>query len=88
MGATTDRPSERLTEQVVRHTTCGALSNNQGLDRDVGKERRGKGPAMAEDDHKLTGGQQMVQTLQPHKSFTLGNTFTDVCVWLCFMFKV
>ncbi|XP_050931732.1 serine/threonine-protein kinase ULK4 isoform X1 [Lates calcarifer] len=73
MGATTDRPSERLTEQVVRHTTCGALSNNQGLDREVGKERRGKGPAMAEDDHKLTGGQQMVQTLQPHKSFTLDN---------------
>lgn len=83
--ATTDRQSDLRTDcqQAVRHTTCGGLRNSQGLDREVGKERRGKGDANTEDDPKLIGAQQMCHTLQPNKSFTLGNTFPDICVWLC-----
>ncbi len=85
--ATTYRPSDRRTDgqQAVRHTTCGALRISQGLDREVGKENGGEGELKTEeeeDDPKLTGAQQMCHTLQPNKSFTLGNTFLYVCVWL------
>ncbi|XP_070768283.1 serine/threonine-protein kinase ULK4 [Enoplosus armatus] len=71
--ATTVRPSDRGTDcqQSVRHTTCGALKNNQGLEREVGKERGGEGEAKTEDDPKITRAQQMGHTLQ--KSFTLDN---------------
>ncbi|XP_026149297.1 serine/threonine-protein kinase ULK4 isoform X2 [Mastacembelus armatus] len=51
-------------QQSVRHTTCGALRNNQELDREV---------AELEDDSRLTGAQQMCDTLQPNMSFSLGN---------------
>ncbi|XP_051262428.1 serine/threonine-protein kinase ULK4 isoform X2 [Dicentrarchus labrax] len=73
--ATTHRPSDRRTDcqQAVRHTTCGALRNNQGLDRGVGKERGGEGEAKTEDDPKPAGAQQMCHTLQPNKSFILDN---------------
>ncbi|XP_044062546.1 serine/threonine-protein kinase ULK4 isoform X2 [Siniperca chuatsi] len=73
--ATTDRPSDRRTDcqRAVRHTTCGAFRNSQGLDREVGKERGGEGEAKTEDEPKLTGAQQICHTLQPNKSFTLDN---------------
>lgn len=78
--AITHRPSDRRPgcQQAVRHTTCGASRNNQGLDREIGKERRGELEAKTEDDPKLTGAQQFT-VLQPNKSFTLGNTFLNVC---------
>uniref|UniRef100_A0A671WX59 Unc-51 like kinase 4 n=1 Tax=Sparus aurata TaxID=8175 RepID=A0A671WX59_SPAAU len=71
---TTHRPSDRRPgcQQAVRHTTCGASRNNQGLDREMGKERRGEVEAKTEDDPKLTGAQQFT-ILQPNKSFTLDN---------------
>lgn len=77
---TTHRPSDRRPgcQQAVRHTTCGASRNNQGLDREMGKERRGEVEAKTEDGPKLTGAQQLT-ILQPNKSFTLGNTFHNVC---------
>ncbi|XP_039978837.1 serine/threonine-protein kinase ULK4-like, partial [Xiphias gladius] len=77
--ATTDQPSDRPSyirtdsQQVVRHITCGPLRNSHGLDREVGKERRGEGQVKAEDDPKITGSQMMYHKLQPHKSFTLDN---------------
>ncbi|KAK9513459.1 hypothetical protein VZT92_026990 [Zoarces viviparus] len=71
----TYRPSDRQTDcqQAVRHTTCGALMNSQGLDREMGKERGGEGEAKTEDDPKLTGTRQMCHTLQPNKSLMLDN---------------
>lgn len=86
--ATTDRPSDRRTgcQQAVRHTTCGALRNSQGLDKEIGKERGGEGEANTEDDPELTGVQQKCHTLQPNKSFTLGNTFAGVCVGYVYVF--
>lgn len=41
--AETHRPPDRRTDcqQAVRHTTCGVLRNNQGLDRE--RRRRGGG---------------------------------------------
>ncbi|XP_074510925.1 serine/threonine-protein kinase ULK4 isoform X2 [Sebastes fasciatus] len=73
--ATTYRPSDRRTDsqQAVRHTTCGALRNSQGSDREMGKEQGGEGDAKTDDDPKLTGAQQMCHTLQPNKSFILDN---------------
>ncbi|XP_075937519.1 serine/threonine-protein kinase ULK4 [Anarhichas minor] len=73
--ATTYRPSDRQTDcqQAVRHTTCGAPMNSQGLDREMGKERGGEGEAKTEDDPKLTGTKQMCHTLQPNKSLMLDN---------------
>lgn len=65
-------------QQVVRHSTCGASQNHHVLDRTLGKERRVEGQAKVKDDPKLTGVQQTCYTLQPHKSFTRGNTFTGV----------
>ncbi|KAM8734994.1 serine/threonine-protein kinase ULK4 isoform 1-T2 [Acanthopagrus schlegelii] len=72
--AITHRPSDRRPgcQQAVRHTTCGASRNNQGLDREIGKERRGELEAKTEDNPKLTGAQQFT-VLQPNKSFTLDN---------------
>lgn len=81
--ATTERPPDRGTDsqQAVRHTTCGALRNSQGLDGDFRWVREGEREAKTEDDPKLTGVQKMCHTVHP--SITLGNTFPDVCVWLC-----
>ncbi|KAF1387604.1 hypothetical protein PFLUV_G00081580 [Perca fluviatilis] len=72
-AATTYRPSDRRIDcqQAVRHTTCGALVNSQGLDRKMGKER-GEEEAKTEHESKLTGA-QMFHTLQPNKSFILDN---------------
>lgn len=68
-------------QQDVRHTTCGALSNSHGVGRDVGLVRGREGEAKPEDDPKLTGAQKMCYTVHP--SITLGNTFPDACIWLC-----
>ncbi|XP_059196171.1 serine/threonine-protein kinase ULK4 [Centropristis striata] len=72
--ATSYRPPDRRTDcqQAVRHTTCGALKNSQGLEKEMGKERAGKEEPKTEDDFKLTGA-KMGQTLQPNKSFILDN---------------
>ncbi|XP_031134163.1 serine/threonine-protein kinase ULK4 isoform X1 [Sander lucioperca] len=72
-AATTYRPSDRRTDcqQAVRHTTCGALLNSQGLNRKMGKAR-GEEEAKTEHKSKLTGA-QMFHTLQPNKSFILDN---------------
>ncbi len=77
--ATTHKPSNRSTDcqQPVRHMTCGALRNSQGLDWEVGN-KRGEGEANTEDDPKLTGSQHMYHTLQPNKLITLGSIFPDV----------
>ncbi|XP_054869601.1 serine/threonine-protein kinase ULK4 isoform X2 [Amphiprion ocellaris] len=70
--AATDRPTERATgsQQSVKHTSCGALRNSWALDREVGKEKRGEREANTEDDLKLSGTQQMGNSLQCNKSFT------------------
>ena len=84
--ATTDRPPDRPcdrqadSQKVVRNTTCGARRKSHGLDNEVEKEIIGEGQAKAEDEPKLAGSQQMCHTLQPHKSFTLGNTFAGIFV--------
>ncbi|KAK2910518.1 serine/threonine-protein kinase ULK4 [Channa argus] len=66
--------SDRRTDsqQAARQTTCGFLSNNQGLDKEVGWERRGEAERKTYDD-KLTRPQQMGQKLNPTVSFTLDN---------------
>ncbi|XP_071325778.1 serine/threonine-protein kinase ULK4 isoform X2 [Trachinotus anak] len=69
--ATTDRQTD--CQQVIRYTTCGALRDSQSLDREVGKERRAKGQAKAEDDLRPTEAQQICHALHSHKSFTLDN---------------
>lgn len=87
--AATRRPLDSRTDcqQAVRHTTIGALRNSQGLDRELGKERGGGGrEAKTEDDPKPTEA-QLLHTLQPNKSFTLGNSLmsdiiTVVWTWL------
>ncbi|XP_026229150.1 serine/threonine-protein kinase ULK4 isoform X2 [Anabas testudineus] len=58
-------------QQDVRHTTCGALSNSHGVGRDVGLVRGREGEAKPEDDPKLTGAQKMCYTVHP--SITLEN---------------
>ncbi|KAI3360784.1 hypothetical protein L3Q82_013026, partial [Scortum barcoo] len=72
---TTYKPSDRRTDgqQAVRHTTCGALRNRQDLDREVGKGSGGEEEAKTEDDSNQTRAQQMCQTQQLNKSFTLGS---------------
>lgn len=77
---TTDRPCDRRTDSQnsVKHTSSGALSQSLTLNSEVLRERRREGEP--EDDPKLTGSQQMCRTLQSNKSFTLGNRFIKVCV--------
>lgn len=77
---TTDRPCDRRTDSQnsVNHISSGALSQSQTLNSEVGRERRREGEP--DDDSKLTGSLQMCRTLQPNKSFTLGNRFVKVCV--------
>ncbi|XP_039868680.1 serine/threonine-protein kinase ULK4 isoform X1 [Simochromis diagramma] len=67
------RPCDRRTDSQnsVNHTSSGALSQNQTLNSEVGRERRREGEP--DDDSKLTGSLQMCRTLQPNKSFTLDN---------------
>ncbi|XP_025767581.1 serine/threonine-protein kinase ULK4 isoform X4 [Oreochromis niloticus] len=67
------RPCDRRTDSQnsVKHTSSGALSQSLTLNSEVLRERRREGEP--EDDPKLTGSQQMCRTLQSNKSFTLDN---------------
>ena len=46
----------------------------------MGKKRGGEEEAKTGEDPELTASEQMCNTLQPNKSFILGNTFPDIYV--------